>query len=212
VAVFTVIAHQRIDDYAVVQTLTATDIQPGQTITLAGLGHGLNGSHTVLFCPQYAYTGVEPDEGAWLYDPLEPRANQLLFADAGDDLSFSLAVPTGTLTWTLTCTWVTNANVQEYLGVTFSAADDTGYLTKCVAAANAFAYRRRYEAGYLEDSLSTSPGGDVTLGTIMVAAAYFRQRGAYNNLANFDGMGVAPAPGITPVIMQLLGINRPQVA
>lgn len=211
-AVFTVIAHQRLDDYAVVQTLTNTDIQPGQSITLAGLGHGLNGTHTVLFCPEYAFIGINGDTGEWLYDPLVPRENQLLFYDPGDDLEWSTAVPTGTCTWTLTCTWVNNAAVEEYLGVTFTAASDTGYLTKCVAAANAFAYRRRYEAGYLEDSLTTSPGGDVTLGTIMVAAAYFRQRGAYNNLANFDGMGLAPPQGITPMIMQLLGINRPQVA
>jgi len=211
-AVFTVIAHQRLDDYAVVQTLTNTDIQPGQSITLAGLGHGLNGTHTVLFCPEYAFIGIDGNTGEWLYDPLIPRENQLLFYDPGDNLEWSTAVPTGTCTWTLTCTWVNNAAVEEYLGVTFTAASDTGYLTKCVAAANAFAYRRRYEAGYLQDSLSTSPGGDVTLGTIMVAAAYFRQRGAYNTLANFDGMGLAPPPGITPMIMQLLGINRPQVA
>ena len=211
-AVFTVIAHQRLDDYAVVQTLTNTDIQPGQLITLAGLGHGLNGTHTVLFCPEYAFIGIDGDTGEWLYDPLVPRENQLLFYDPGDDLEWSTAVPTGTCTWTLTCTWINNAAVEEYLGVTFTAASDTGYLTKCVAAANAFAYRRRYEAGYLQDSLTTSPGGDATLGTIMVAAAYFRQRGAYNSLANFDGMGLAPPQGITPMIMQLLGINRPQVA
>lgn len=211
-AVFTVIAHQRLDDYAVVQTLTNTDIQPGQSITLAGLGHGLNGTHTVLFCPEYEFTGIDGDTGEWLYNYTLPRENQLLFYDVGDDLEWSTAVPTGTCTWTLTCTWINNAAVEEYLGVTFTAASDTGYLTKCVAAACAFAYRRRYEAGYLEDSLTTSPGGDVTLGTIMIAAAYFRQRGAYNSLANYDGMGMAPPPGITPLIMQLLGVNRPQVA
>lgn len=211
-AVFTVIARQRIDDYAVVQTLTSTDIQPGQSITLAGLGDGLDGTHTVLFCPQYAFDGVDGDTGEWMYDVLIPRENQLLFYDAGDDVEWGTAVPTGTCTWALTCTWINNAAVEEYLGVSFTAASDTGYLTKCVSAANAFAYRRRYEAGYLQDSLTTSPGGDVTLGTIMIAAAYFRQRGAYNALANYDGMGMAPPPGITPVIMQLLGINRPQVA
>lgn len=211
-AVFTVIAHQRLDDYAVVQTLTNTDIQPGQSITLAGLGHSLNGTHTVLFCPEYEFLGIDGDTGEWLYNYTLPRENQLLFYDAGDNLDWSTAVPTGTCTWTLTCTWINNAAVEEYLGVSFTAASDTNYLTKCTAAANAFAYRRRYEAGYLEDSLTTSPGGDVTLGTIMIAAAYFRQRGAYNSLANFDGMGVVPPPGITPMIMQLLGINRPQVA
>jgi hypothetical protein len=85
-------------------------------------------------------------------------------------------------------------------------------LTQCAAAANAFAYRRRVEAGYLEDSLTTSPGGDVTLGTIMVGAAYFRQQGSFTSLASFDGMGAPPSTGLSPMVMQLLGINRPQVA
>ena len=101
-AVYTVIAHQRLDDYAVVQTLTDTPIEPGQSITLAGLGHGLNGTHTVLFCPQYAFIGIEQSNGEWLYDASVPRANQVLFYDAGDDLEFTTAVPTGTLTWTQT--------------------------------------------------------------------------------------------------------------
>lgn len=211
-AVYTVIAHQRLDDYAVVQTLTETPIEPGQSITLAGLGHGLNGTHTVLFCPQYEFTGTDGETGEWMYNPTVPRANQVLFYDPGDDLEFTTAVPTGTLTWTLTCTWVTAQQIEDYLGIPLTSADDAAFLTQCAAAANAFAYRRRYEAGYLQDSLTTSPGGDVTLGTIMVGAAYFRQRGSYNNIASFDGMGNPPASGITPMVMQLLGINRPQVA
>ena len=211
-AVYTVIAHQRIDDYAVVQTLTDTPIEPGQSITLAGLGHGLNGTHTVLFCPQYAYLGVLQDTGEWNYDPLVPRANQVLFYDPGDDVEWSIAVPTGTLTWTQTCTWITDANVIEWLGIAVATANDTAFITKCTAAANAFAYRRRVEAGYLEDSLTTSPGGDVTLGTIMIAATYYRSRGSLDSFASFDQMGTFPVTGITPMILQLLGINRPQVA
>lgn len=210
--VFTVIAHQRLDNYAVVQTLTNTDIEPGQTIVLAGLGHGLNGTQTVLFCPQYAFTGIDTETGEWNYDYAYSRQNQLLFYDEGDDVQWSTAVPTGTLTWTLTCTWITAANIEDYLGIPLTSVDDAAFLAQCAAAANAFAYRRRYEAGYLQDSLTTSPGGDVTLGTIMVGAAYFRQRGSYNTIASFDGLGAPPANGITPMVMQLLGINRPQVA
>lgn len=211
-SVFTVIAHQRLDDYAVVQTLTNTDIEPGQTITLAGLGHGLNGTYTVLFCPQYAYIGTSSDTGEWAYDPNVHRPNQVMVYDAGDDLEFTTAVPTGTLTWTLTCTWITAAQIEDYLGIPLTSVDDATFLTQCAAAANAFAYRRRYESGYLQDSLTTSPGGDVTLGTIMIGAAYFRQRGSYNAIASFEGMGLPPANGVTPMVMQLLGVNRPQVA
>ena len=211
-AVYTVIAHQRLSDYAVVQTLTDTPIEPGQSITLGGLGHGLNGTHTVLFCPQYEFIGVDNTTGEWMYNETVAIPNQVLFYDEGDDLEFSTAVPTGTLTWTQTCTWVTAGQIEDYLGLTLTGVDDATFLTQCAAAANAFAYRRRVEAGYGQDSLTSSPGGDVTLGTIMVGAAYFRQRGSFNTIASFDGMGIAPATGITPMVMQLLGINRPQVA
>lgn len=211
-AVYTVIAHQRLSDYAVVQTLTDTPIEQGQSITLAGLGHNLNGTHTVLFCPQYEFIGVDETTGEWLYNESVAIPNQVLFYDAGDDLEFSTAVPTGTLTWTQTCTWVSAGQIEDYLGLTLTGVDDAAFLTQCAAAANAFAYRRRVEAGYGQDSLTTSPGGDVTLGTIMIGAAYFRQRGSFNTIASFDGMGIAPATGITPMVMQLLGINRPQVA
>ena len=211
-AVYTVIAHQRLNDYAVVQTLTNTEIEPGQTITLAGLGHGLNGSHTVLFCPQYAFTGTLGATGEWQYDLLVPRANQVLFYDDGDNLEWSTAVPTGTLTWTQTCTWVTNANVEEWLGIAVATANDTAFITKCTAAANAFAYRRRVESGYLQDSLTTSPGGDVTLGTIMYAALLYRERGSADSFASFDAMGTVPVPSALGRILQLLGVGRPQVA
>ena len=211
-AVYTVIAHQRTDNYAVVQTLTDTPIEPGQSITLAGLGHGLNGTHTVLFCPQYEFIGTDGETGEWMYNPTVPRANQVLFYDQAADLEWTTTVPTGTLTWTQTCTWITGTQIEDYLGIPLTSADDASFLTQCASAANAFAYRRRSEAGYLEDSLTTSPGGDVTLGTIMIGAAYFRQRGSFNTIASFDGMGAPPASGVTPMIMQLLGINRPQVA
>jgi hypothetical protein len=212
VAVYTVISHQRLDDYAVVQTLTDTPIEVGQSITLAGLGHDLNGSHVVLACPQYEYIGVESETGVLQFNPLLPRANQLLFRDIGDDLNFSAALPTGTCTWTLTCTWVTATDIEDYVGIGTASIDEAAFLTQCASACNAFAYRRRYEAGYLEDSLSTAPSGDVKLGTIMIGAAYFRQKGSFNTIATFDGMGAPPSTGVTPMVMQLLGINRPQVA
>jgi hypothetical protein len=212
VAVYTVIAIQRLDNYAVVQTLTDTPIEAGQSITLAGLGNGLDGTHTVLFCPQYEFIGVDAETGEWLYNSTEPRANQVLFYDTGDAIEWGTIVPTGTLTWTQTCTWITGTQIEDYLGIPLTSADDASFLTQCAAAANAFAYRRRVEAGYGQDSLTTSPGGDVTLGVIMIGAAYFRQRGSFNTLASFEGMGAPPASGVTPMIMQLLGINRPQVA
>jgi len=212
VAVYSVIATQRLDNYGCVSTLTDTPIEPGQSITLAGLGEGLDGTFTVLACPQYAYEGTNADTGEWLFDTSQPRANQVLFYDAGADLDWSVLTTLGTLTWTQTCTWITGTNISDYLQIPLTSAGAATLLTQCAAAANAFAYRRRVEAGYLQDSLTTSPGGDVTLGTIMIGAAYFRQQGSFTTLASFDGMGAPPSTGVTPMVMQLLGINRPQVA
>ena len=211
-AVYSVIAIQRLDDYGCVQTLTDTPIQPGQSITLAGLGDGLDGTFTVLGCPQYVYEGTNAATGEWLFDTSIPRANQLLFYDAGSDVDWGVLTTPGTCTWTQTCTWITGTNISDYLQIPLTSAGAATLLTQCAAAANAFAYRRRVEAGYLQDSLTTSPGGDVTLGTIMVGAAYFRQQGSFTSLASFDGMGAPPSTGLSPMVMQLLGINRPQVA
>jgi len=211
-AVYSVTSIQRLDDYAVVQTLVETPIEVGQTITLASLGNGLDGAHTVLACPAYAFIGTNGDTGALEFNAEYPRQNQLLFYDAGDDIDWNVLTTLGTCTWTQTCTWITAANIDDYLGIPLVDAGTTAFLAQCASAANSFAYRRRVEAGYLEDSLTTSPGGDVTLGTIMIGAAYYRQRSSYNTIASFDGMGAPPASGVTPMIMQLLGINRPQVA
>lgn len=211
-AVYTVIARARLDGYAVVQTLTNTDIQPGQSITTASVGTGFNTTATVLFCPEYEYIGTDADTGEWLYNYERPIANQYLYANSGDDVEWGVLSPTGTLTWTQTCTWITSANVEEWLGIVTATANDTAFITKCVLAANAFAYRRRVESGYLEDSLTTSPGGDVTLGTIMYAALLYRERGSADSFASFDAMGTIPVPSALGRILQLLGVGRPQVA
>jgi hypothetical protein len=209
-AVFNITSRMRLDNYSVVQTLTNTDITPGQSITIAGLGDGFDGTFLVLACPQYEYVGVESD-GELMFNETVPRGNQVLFYDAGTDFEYDVEV-LGTLTWTQTCTWITNTQIANYLDIPLTSTNAAALLVQCAAAANAFAFRRRSESGYGQDSLTTSPGGDVTLGTIMIGAAYFRQQGSYTALASFDGMGVPPANGITPMVLQLLGINRPQVA
>ena len=211
-AVYTVIAHQRLDDYAVVQTLTDTPIEPGQSITLAGLGHGLNGTHTVLFCPQYRFTGVDSD-GEWLYDYTIAEQNQLLFYDAGDDLDWSTAVPTGTLTWTQTVTWITHTDISTYLGIAVATQAETTFLTQCASAAGEFIYRRRIEAGYLQESLTTAPSNDVKLGTIIYAASQYRSRGSIDGIQSFQDFSVGGTPQMSMgQILQLLGCNRAQVA
>jgi hypothetical protein len=210
-ATYSVIFIQRLDSYAVVQTLENTDIALGESITLSGLGNGLDGTHTVYALPQYLYTGTDT-EGNILLDANQPFPNQVMFYDADADLERGAAIPPGSLVYTQTCTWVTSAQVQLWLGLTSPTADESTFLAQCVSAGCQVAYRRRQEAGYF-DALASSPSGDVTLGTIMLAGAYYRQRGSIDQFASFDQMGQAiTTNAFTPMVKQLLGIDRPAVA
>lgn len=206
-AVFTVTHTQRVDGYAIVQTLEGTDIGVGQSITVAGTT-GFNGTFTVLAIPTYYFTGID-DEGDFTYDYDILIPNQLLVASAGADVARDAM--SGTVTWTQTCTWIVAADVLAWLGISVATANDTAFVSACTDAANAFAFRRRKAAGYF-DSLTTVPGADVKQGTILYAGALYRERGSVDSFASFNDMG-APAPiGSMGQIMRLLGINRAQVA
>ena len=202
--------HTRIDDYAVVELLQDIDLEIGQSFTLTGLGHGLNGAHTVRALPQFEYLGTD-SEGDFIFDYDAPILNQVLFYDEGDNLNRSAVIPVGTITTSPTCTWVTDQQIEDWLGFTSVSVADAAFLVQCAAAANAFCYRRREEAGYV-DSLTTSPSGDVTLGTIMYGGALYRQRSSVNEFASFTEMGTATPTGLSAIMKQLLGIPRPAVA
>ena len=209
-AVYSVTNKYLIDDFAVLQLLTPTEIAVGESITVAGVDATFNGTYTVRALPQYRYVGTDT-EGDLLYDVNEPIANQVLYAKVADDVE-RIASP-GTVSYTLTCQWVSAANLVTYLGVQITnPSDDYTLITQAVSAGNQFCYRRRQEAGYI-DSLTTSPGGDQTLGTLMYCAALWRSRGSLENtFAAFDGMGSAPQQSLTPIVKQLLGIDRPACA
>jgi hypothetical protein len=210
-AVYSITHHQRVDDYVVVQLLTASDIEVGQSVTVAGLGHGMNGTHTVYALPPYLFIGVS-GEGDLLYDPDFPIANQILFYDAGDDLERSPVIPNGTLTYSPVCTWITATDIEDWLGIGTASALDQTFLTQCAAAANAFCYRRRQEASYY-DSLTTVPNASAKLGTIQYGGALYRSRGSIgDSFASFDGMGNTAYTGLSAIVKQLLGIDRPACA
>ena len=211
-ATYLTASKQLLDNYACISTLEPTDIQVGDSVVVGSLGAPFDGTFTVLKCLQYKYTGVDSTTGEWFFDETLPIPNQLLFACVGADLDF-VAIYTGTVAFTPTCTWVTAANLVTYLGVSITnPSDDYTLITQAVSAGNQFCSRRRAEAGY-NDSLSTSPSGDVTLGTLMYCAALWRSRGSLENVfASFEGMGSAPQQSLTPIVKQLLGIDRPAVA
>jgi hypothetical protein len=108
-------------------------------------------------------------------------------------------------------TWITNADVETFLGIAAATVNDTAYITSCVAAANSFAFRRRNEVGY-SDSPVVAPNNAAKLGTTLYAASLYRERGSVDSFQSFDAMSM-PQPSLTMGrILQLLGVGRPQVA
>jgi len=209
-AVYQVTFTQRTDNYAVVQTLTEPDLDLGLSFTLADCGATFNGSHTVYALPAYLFLGVN-SMGDPVYDLSVPIPNQVLFYNADDDSERTALIPPGTLTYTETCTWIDGPDLELWLGIALAGVDESAFLTQCASSANNFIFRRRQEAGYT-DSLTTSPGADVTLATTMMGGSLYRQRGAIDQFASFSDMGTAMATGLSPLIKQLAGIPRPAVA
>ena len=210
-ATFDTASKQLLNDYACLSTLEPTTIDVGDTVIVGSLGAPFNGTFKVLACPQYLYEGIG-QQGEFVYNENVAVPNQILFACTGADVEF-VPIYTGTISFTPTCTWITAADLITYLGVSITnPSDDYTLITQSVSAANQFCSRRRAEAGYF-DALASSPSGDVTLGTLMYGAALWRSRGSLENVfASFDGMGTAPQQSLTPIVKQLLGIDRPAVA
>jgi hypothetical protein len=210
VATYTIVSKQITANYGVVQTLTANEIVTGQPFTISGLS-GFNGTYTAVACPQYLFVGIDT-AGDLLFDSAVALPNQVLFTLVAADVNRTAA--TGTITYTITPTWISKADVEDWLGFTVTVpSSDDDLLTICVAAANAYAYRKRAEAGYFDGSVSTVPSQDVRLGTIMMAGSLYRERGSIDQFASFDPLATGtPTGGSMGQIMRLLGVNRPAVA
>jgi hypothetical protein len=210
-ATLTVTHKQVTEGVAVVQILEPINFEVGQSVTLTNMGAPFNGTHKILALPEYYLTGVST-EGDYQYDFARIIPNQVLFALNTADLQRQ-PVTAGNATYSITCTWIAQGDLEDYLGYTFTnPSADLDIATMAVGAANAFAYRRRQESGYF-DSPSTVPGLDVKLGTTQYAAILYREKGSVEALASFDPLATGgPVAGNFGQIMRLLGVNKPQVA
>jgi hypothetical protein len=210
-SVYTITHGFHFDDVSAVQTLTPSEVQPGDSIVVAGAGVKFNGTFTVISVEEWAYIGKD-QEGYLEFDYDVPKLNQVLYAVTGQADNESYAALAGTLTFTETITWTTSALVLSWLGIDVATANDTAFVAKCVSAANAWCFRKRREAGYT-DLQGTVPSPDVELGTTMYAATLYRERGTSGDAYGaFDGMGNLAQPVTLHRIMQLLGCGRAQVA
>lgn len=213
-ATYTSTHAQVTDNVAVVASLTTTPLEVGNSVTLSGFTGtlaALNGARTITAIPQFLFLGTD-NEGDYVYDYNIRIENQFAFALTNDDVTRTPA--TATITFTPTCTWVTVADVEDWLGFTVTnPSSDYDLLVMAVAAGNQFCWRRRQEAGYF-DSLTTVPSGDVKLGTVIYCGYLYRMRGsATENYAAYDPLAVSgPVGGSFIEVLRLLGINRPQIA
>ena len=204
------VAHKTlIDNYAVLETLTPNEVYVNASIVIAGVDATFNGTVSVVAVPEFLFIGVD-DAGDLLYNELIPVPFQILYAVTAADVTRTTATGTVTL-GTIACQWITAGQVEDWLGIGTASALDTTFLTQCAAAANAFCFQRRLESGYIDEK-ATSPSDSVTLGTIAYGGFLYRQRGAVTDFASFDGLPAGNSVGLSPMIKQLLGIPRPQVA
>ena len=206
-AVYTVTNKMLLDNYAVLELLTPPDMVVGQSITVAGVDTTFNGTYTIVDLPQYQFIGVDTF-GDLIFDGSVALPNQVLYAKTAANVVRVAAA--GTVTYTQVCTWITGADIAAWIGLT--TGDETAFLAQCASAANQFCWRRRQESGNLNDSLTSAPSGDVTLGTIMYGGALYRQRGSIDQFASFTEIGTAPVVGLSPIIKQLLGLGAHSVA
>ena len=199
----------RIDNYAAFQLLVNIDLNDGQTITVTNVGTGWNGTYTVVSQSQWMLTGVD-DQGELVFSSVTQIPNQVIVYCPGDNSELHAVIPNGTLAYSPNPTWITAQDTADWLGI--DLASDADFIDLCTKASNHFCFRRRQESGYLTDKPNVVPSEDVKLGTIMMAGAYYRQRGSIDQFSSFSEMGTAPVVGLSPIIKQLLGNQRPQVA
>jgi hypothetical protein len=209
-SVNTIIYAGRVDNFAAVQTLTLSEVAPGDSITVAGVANAtFNGTFTVFSIEAYELVSVD-EYGVLEFDYNNPKPNQIIYANTGDAVTYDTG--TGTVTYTVSPAWTTSALVLSWLGIDVATANDTAFVAKCVSASNFFCYRKRREAGYT-DGTASAPSADVELGATMYAATLYRERGTSgDSYGGFDGMGNLPMPVTLHRIMQLLGCGRAQVA
>jgi len=207
-ATYTVVQKYLVDNFAVLVLATPSELEVGSSITVASVDATFNGNYSVRDLPTQLFIGTDQN-GDLLFDENIILPYQVLYAKTADNVERVAA--TGTVTYSPTCTWITATDIEDWLGIGTATAGDAAFLTICASASSQFCWRRRQEAGYV-DSLTTVPSQDVKLGTIMYGGALYRQRGSLDSLASFGDMGVAPVQGLSPLIKQLLGIDRPAVA
>jgi hypothetical protein len=110
----------------------------------------------------------------------------------------------------VTVAWTTPELVAAAFGPSGPADDDPFLVDLVVPAANAAAWRKRHEAGYVDpdDDEAPAPSADVAMGTTLWAVALYRERASTESFASFTDLGSYTPTGSWGQIKRLLGIGR----
>lgn len=182
-----VTSASRTDNVATLVLDSATGLVVGEHCHVYNVGNQLDGHHILL--------------------TVDTGTNTVTYADNGDDVA-AYTPANGVLVAEVT--WIDTDDVEVWLGIDTATANDTAWLTNyCVPAANEFCYRRRRNAGYV-DNPTVAPNAAAKQGAIMYAAIQYRTRGSVDGYSSFQDMGTAPI-GTLGQVLQLLGCGRPQV-
>ena len=155
-------------------------------------------------------TGYNKIDGVRVLITVDSGTDTVTFASGNNQDDIETYSPANAVL-TAQVTWIDDDDVTEWLGIAAATANDTAFIGTCVNAANSYAYRVRYEAGYI-DNPTVAPTPSVLLGTTMYAATLYRERGSVDSFSSFDQLGTAVPFGSMGRIKQLLGVGRPQVA
>ena len=184
-----VVTASRTDDVATLVLDSVSGFSAGEEVTVYNVGSGLNGNH--------------------ILQSVTALTKTVTYNDVGADVA-PFAPPNGVIV--PQPTWIDVDDVEVALGYSPAALSvDEAYLQEATDAANCWAYRKRREAGYI-DNPTVAPCKASKLGTTLYAMTLFRERGSVDSFASFQDMTITAAPGTMGQIMRLLGVNRSQVA
>lgn len=209
-ATFNLAFATRRDNVGVLQTFVSNEIGEQDTVVVSGAPVSLSGTHQVISIEPYEFLGKD-EQGDLVFNYNVIRENQFLFVSEGDEYDRNAC--TGTVTYTPTCTWITEQDVLDWLGIAPATANDEAFVAVCTEAANALAYRRRKSSNYF-DSLTVVPSAAVHLGTVMYAGSLYRSRGAagYDSFSTYEAMATSQPNIAMGEILRLWGCNRAVIA
>lgn len=174
-----------------VHVLTLSDVdglEVGYSIRVAGVGQEFDGHHSIA--------------------SLNATAKTVTWTQ-GNHTAASATV-TGLLD--VVVSWVDDNDVLGYLGIEPATQLDEDYLVVSVQAGNEWCFERRRISGYA-DLPNAVPDPSVRLGTVLMCASLYRERGSVESFQSFSEFPTSTTiGGGLGQIQRLLGVNKPRIA